>query len=347
MHLMKTMHSTMKAVQMARTGGPEVLALVELPTPQPKPGEVRVRAMAIGAGGPDVLIRNGTYKWMPPLPAIPGNEMAGVVDAVGNEVTRWSVGDRVLVSARELTQRGGCYAEFICVAETVPFELPATVGFDDAVSLGNFQLALALLASNGNLPAQSILLPGAAGGVATAVAQIARSRGLQVLGTASTAVKRDFALANGVHEIIEADPLRLPAAVMAVTKDRGVDLAFDHLGGALFVACLRSLAPFGMVVSYNILSGPPTADVFGELRQLLSKSLAVRTFSIHTVDNDRAQRRGLMESAIALMAAGKVRAPAAMRLPLSDASRAHELLDSGGSLGKIVLVPAHAKGPLE
>jgi len=127
---------TMRAVQLSETGGPEVLRLVDLPLPEPGPGQVRVRAAAIGAGGPDVLIRNGTYKWMPPLPAIPGNEMAGTVDAVGAGVTRLSVGQRVLVSARELAQRGGCYAECICVSEAAPFVLPPALGFDDAVSLG-------------------------------------------------------------------------------------------------------------------------------------------------------------------------------------------------------------------
>lgn len=329
----------MKAVQLRQTGGPEVLSLVTLPRPQPGRGEVRVRAIAIGAGGPDVLIRNGTYKWMPPLPAIPGNEMAGVVDAVGEGCTRLAVGERVLVSARELPQRGGCYAEYICVSEEVPFLLPERLAFDDAVSLGNFQLALALLASNGNLPARSILLPGAAGGVATAVAQVAKSRGLQVFGTTSSAEKREFALAHGVDEILDGAPSRLPDAVMAATDGRGVDLAFDHIGGDLFIACLRSLAPSGMAVSYNILSGMPSSDVFGELRALLSRSLAVRTFSIHAIDGDRAHRRGLMEEAIGLMASGRVRAPTAIRLPLAEARHAHELLDTGGSLGKIVLYP--------
>ena len=88
---------TMKAVQLQVTGGPEVLSLVDIPLPHPGPGQVRVRAHAIGAGGPDVLIRNGTYKWMPPLPAVPGNELSGVIDAIGEGVTRLSVGDRVLV----------------------------------------------------------------------------------------------------------------------------------------------------------------------------------------------------------------------------------------------------------
>ncbi len=329
----------MKAVQLRETGGPEVLSLVDLPLPEPGPGQVRVKAVAIGAGGPDVLIRNGTYKWMPPLPAIPGNEMSGVVDAVGSGVTRLAVGERVLVSARELPQRGGCYAEYICVAEAVPFVLPASLAFEDAVSLGNFQLAIALLASNGSLPAQAILVPGAAGGVATALAQVAQARGLRVIGTASSAEKRAFALENGVSEVIDGDAATLPERVMAMTGGRGVDMAFDHVGGELFVACLRSLAPFGMAVSYNILAGPPSNDVFDELRKLLGKSLAIRTFSIHTVDADIAQRRGLMAQAIALMAAGQVRAPRAMRMPLADARHAHELLDRGGSLGKLVLVP--------
>lgn len=330
---------TMKAVQLQTTGGPEVLSLVDLPLPQPGAGQVRVKAHAIGAGGPDVLIRNGTYKWMPPLPAIPGNELAGIVDAVGPGVSRLAIGDRVLVSARELPQRGGCYAQAICVAESVPFVLPDTIAFVDAVSLGNFQLALALLASNGNLPAKSILVPGAAGGVATALAQVARSRGLRVIGTASTAEKQAFAIENGVTDLVNGDVKTLPQQVMALTDGRGVDLAFDHVGADLFIACLRSLAPSGMAVSYNILAGPPSADVFDELRKLLARSLVIRTFSIHAVDADITQRRGLMEEAIRLMASGLVRALRAMRMQLAQARQAHELLDSGGTLGKLVLIP--------
>jgi NADPH:quinone reductase len=262
-----------------------------------------------------------------------------VVDAVGPGAARLAVGDRVLVSARELPQRGGCYVQAICVAEAVPFVLPQSIAFDDAVSLGNFQLALALLASNGNLPAQAILVPGAAGGVATALSQVARSRGLRVIGTASTPQKQAFALENGVTDLVDGDVQALPQRVMELTGGRGVDLAFDHVGAALFIACLRSLAPSGMAVSYNILAGPPSADVFDELRKLLARSLAIRTFSIHAVDADVTQRRGLMEQAIALMASGQVRAPRAMRLPLAQARQAHELLDSGGTLGKLVLVP--------
>ncbi len=100
----------MKAIQIMRTGGPEVLAYVELPTPVPGPNDVLVKAHAIGVNMPEVLVRRGTYAWMPPLPAIPGIEMSGVVVATGADVRALRVGQPVYVSARELVHRGGCYA---------------------------------------------------------------------------------------------------------------------------------------------------------------------------------------------------------------------------------------------
>jgi NADPH2:quinone reductase len=301
---------------------------------------VRVKAYAIGVGGPDRLIRKGTYKWMPPLPATPGNEMAGVIDALGTGVTQWAVGQRVFISSRELAERGGCYAQALCVAEDAPFALPDSISFDDAVSLGNVQLAQALLLGcNGGLPVKSILVPGAAGGVAGALTQLARHHGMTVLGTASSPEKRQYALSQGAQEVFSADADALPAAVMASTGGRGVDLAFDHLGGTMLLACIRSLAPLGTAISYNIVTGPPASDVFAQLRLLLSRSLAVRTFSIHTFDHDRVQRRGLMESAIQLMAHGHVKAPPVTAMPLADVQAMHRLLDSGQALGKLVLQP--------
>ncbi|SFQ61859.1 NADPH2:quinone reductase [Variovorax sp. OK605] len=334
------MSDMMKAVVVRVPGGPDALEHTELPVPRPGARQVLVKAHAIGAGGPDVLIRNGTYKWMPPLPAVPGNEMAGVVVAVGEGVADLAVGQRVLVSSRELPERGGCYAEYIAVPAGAPFVLPESISFDDAVSLGNFQLAQAMLQGcGGSTPAKSILVPGAAGGVATALVQIARHHGMQVIGTASTQHKRAYAMENGVSVLVDGQPAELPLQVMAQTGGRGVDLAFDHVGNELFMACIRSLAPFGTAVSYNIAGGPPAGDVFMALRALLSRSLAVRTFSIHTFDSDRAQRRGFMDSAIALMAAGHIRAPRTTVMPLGEVRRAHEILDAGTSLGKLVLRP--------
>ncbi len=331
----------MRAVQVHTPGGPEALLQVELPEPVAGPGEVRVRAHALGVGRPDVLIRNGTYKWMPPLPAIPGAELAGVVEQVGEGVTSLAVGARVLVSARDLAQRGGCYVESIVVPADAPYLLPETVGFADAVSLPNLQLAHALLLgfSRGRPDARSVLITGAAGGVAGMLGQLARHHGMLTIGTARSAAKRDFALAMGFDAVLDAAASPLPAQVKALTGGQGVDLAFDPIGAQLFTDCLHCLAPLGTAVSYNIVAGMPAEDVFKTLRSLLGRSLAVRCFSMHTFDEDRARRRSLMESAIALMAAGHVKAPPTLLLPMADVREAHKLLDDGQTMGKIVMQP--------
>lgn len=332
----------MQVVRVHQPGGPEALCIEQLPLPVPGPEEVRVKAHAIGVGRPDVLIRQGTYKWMPPLPAIPGAELAGVVDAVGVRVTSLKVGQRVLVSSRDLAQRGGCYVQSIVVPEDAPYILPETISFNDAVSLPNLQLALALMqaASPGHSPTPgTVLITGAAGGVATMLSQVARHNGFKTIGTARSEDKKNFALSNGFDVILDANPLTLVDQVMSVTGNQGVNLVYDHLGGAIFPACIRSLSPLGLAISYNIITGKPDTDVFGLLRELLGKSLGVRCFSMHTFDEDKNNRRSMMKGAIELMSNGHVKAPSALVLNFDQVAEAHEILDKGLTLGKIVLNP--------
>lgn len=329
----------MRTIRVHVPGGPEALVLEELPWPEPAPGEVRVRAEAIGVGRPDVLIRQGTYKWMPPLPATPGAELVGVVDALGDDAPRELLGRRVLVSARELVQRGGGYAEAICVPAAALFVLPGSIAAADAASLPNVQLALALMRAHGGAPVASVFVPGAAGGVGSALTQVARAQGATVYGTARSDDKRRFALANGVAALVAADPATIPGELHALTGGRGVDVAFDHLGGEWLTAALHALAPMGTLVSYNLILGFPARETLREQRALLGRSLAVRTFSMHTYDELPAQRRALMEQAIALMAEGRVAAPPTLALPMDAVRDAHERLDRGDVLGKIVLVP--------
>lgn len=318
------------------------MRLEQVPLPTPGPGEVRVEAHAIGVGRPDVLIRQGTYKWMPPLPAIPGAELAGVIDAVGDGVSALRIGQRVLVSSRDLPQRGGCYVQSIVVPEQVPYLLPYKVSFHDAVSLPNLQLALALMQAqnpgHGPVPG-TVLVTGAAGGVATMLSQVARHSGFRTIGTARSSEKRDFALSLGFDVVLDADPATLTEQVMQATHGKGVNLAYDHLGGAYLPACVRSLSPLGLAVSYNIITGKPDVDMFDLLRTLLGKSLGLRCFSMHTFDEDLANRRHLMAQALSLMAKGYVKAPPALILKMEDVAKAHDILDKGLTLGKIVLEP--------
>jgi NADPH2:quinone reductase len=329
----------MKAIQLWRPGGPEVLACVDLPLPEPAAHEIRVRAQAIGVGKPDALIRRGVYRWMPPLPAVPGNEMAGVVNAVGAGVTEFGIGERVLVSARELAQRGGCYAEMICVPAAAAYRLPDSVDAATAVSLPNYQLALALLYEAGARVPRSILVHGAAGGVATALLQVAQADGMLAIGTASSREKCDFARRAGATHVIDRSCQGIAEQVHAITGGAGVDMVLDHVAGPAFTDNLVLLAPLGTLMSYNILGGLPQKNLLEELRRFADKSLGVRCYTIHTLDSAPRTRRALMLRAIDLAACGKIRPPEPTRMALSDAVHAHQMLDAGNVPGKIVLIP--------
>ena len=331
----------MKVVEMRAPGGPEVLEVAEKPLPEPAAGEVRVRARAIGVSSADMLVRKGVYNWMPPLPATPGNEMAGVVDALGSGVNGVRAGQRVLVSSRELPFRGGCYAEAICVPAEALFPLPEAVAPNDAVSLPNYQLAGALLYESGVREPRSIVCYGASGGVGTALLQLAKCDGIAAIGIVSTEEKRAFARKAGIEHVLIRGKDDLLEGVMGLTGKRGVDVVYAMGGPAAdFVRNLDLLAPLGTLLSFGFLGGMmPDADIYGELRKRAGKSLGVRNYSIHALDHHRDLRRSLMERAIGLMAAGKLRPPPSTTLPLADARRAHELMEAARTIGKVVLVP--------
>jgi len=331
----------MKVIQMSAPGGPEVLELADRPLPEPVAGEVRVRAQAIGVSSADMLIRKGIYNWMPPLPAIPGNEMAGVIDALGPAVAGLQVGEKVLVSSRELPWRGGCYAQAICVPAAAVFRLPDTIAAHDAVTLPNYQLAGAMLYESGLRKPDSLLIHGAAGGVATAVIQLAVADGIQAIGTVSSEGKRAFALAAGAPHIIRRDVENVAERVRALTANRGIDVVFA-MAGPRFIGNLELLAPLGTLVSFSVLGGGmPGVDIFAALRHpaVLAKSLGVRVYSIHSLDDQPGTRRALLERAIVLMAQGRLRPPRPTLLPLAEAGRAHALLEAASTLGKLVLIP--------
>lgn len=326
----------MQAIQIEAAGGPEVLQLVTLPDPVPGDDDVVVRAHAIGVGKPDVLFRTGVYRWRPPLPAVPGAEMTGRIEAVGRKVENLRIGDPVLV----YRFRGGCYAEKVAVKADEVTVLPAGVDLDDAVSMPNYQVAWALLheAARG-IDAKSVYVNGAAGGVGCAIIQLCRSAGVQVIAGASTAEKCAFAERQGAGATVNYGSESPVTRVRELTQGRGVDLILDHIVGKDFTDNLDMLAPMGMIVSFNALGGFPEKDLFREMRAHLPISPAVRCFTMHSFDHDPAARARVAARTVALFAEGKVRPPVHARLPLAEARRAHEMLDARAALGKIILKP--------
>jgi NADPH2:quinone reductase len=320
-------------------GGPEALQIADVPNPIPRQGEVLVRAHAIGVGRPDVLVRRGTYRWMPPLPVILGNELAGSVEAVGPNVADTNIGKRVLVMARDQEQRGGCYAEYIAVpADRVHF-LPDSIDFEAAVCLPNYQLAWALLHTTTGRPAESVLIIGAAGGVGSALVQLAKCAGMTVIGTISSPEKARFAMSLGADHTINYRTESVSERVRALTGGRGVDLILDHICGPAFTDHLTVLARFGTLVSFSVFGGLPEKDVFREMLANSKNCPAVRCFSIHAFDHDPVER-GRMFNIVEEMVASEAICPVvSTRVPLAEARRAHELLEQGQTLGKIILVP--------
>ena len=173
---------------------------------------------------------------------------------------------------------------------------------------------------------------------------MAQTHGIVAIGTVSTPEKLAFAKAYGARQLILREPpskksVWVKAEVSRLTNGVGVDLVLDHVGGTGFTAQLELLAPLGTLLSYNALAGLPDENLLGAMRALLGKSLGVRCYSIHSLDSVPTKRAELMKKGLALMASGAVKAPRATLMPLSQAVQAHHMLDTGNTLGKIVLLP--------
>jgi NADPH2:quinone reductase len=329
----------MKLIRFNEPGSPSVLQCLDVPVPDPKPGEVLVRAHAIGVGIPDTLIRAGTYKHMPPLPATPGTELSGIVEKVGPGVTIRQPGQHVYVTARERPHRGGHYAEYVATPAEATFLLPESIDLDAAATLANYQVAYHIL-NDAVRPrkGQTVLIYAAAGGMGNALIDLAKAADLITIGVVSSAEKAKFACDLGADHVINRNSEVVSERINAITCGRGIDVIVDPVAGPSVPDNIALLAPCGMLVIYGALGG--TAEFDGRrMLRLGQNSPAVRQFTIHTWDHLVEERRKAMRALIDMLAAGKLHPRIYACLPLSDAVRAHEILESGAVLGKLLLRP--------
>lgn len=326
----------MQAIRLQRHGGPEVLELVELPMPTPAGGEVLVRAHTIGVGKPDVLVRTGLYPWCKTLPVVPGHELAGHVVALGEGVRDVTIGDPVLV----IRASGGGYAEYSTVSARALTRLPKDMEVERAVGALNYLAAWTMLHEVAGLKRdQTLYFNGASGGVGTALVQLANLVGATVIAGASSDAKCEFARARGAHHVInyaQQDPVE---RVREITGGRGVNVILDQFVGPQFERNFAMLTTFGQIIVYNQTGGLPSKNVMDAMFAQVAKCPALRVFSLHCYDDQPAKRHELLTNVLDLLASGKVASHVARRMPLSEARAAHELLDSGAVLGKILLKP--------
>jgi NADPH2:quinone reductase len=323
----------MRAVKIERTGGPEVLELVEIERPQLGPGEILLRNSAIGINFIDTYHRTGLYPLT--LPSGLGVEGAGVVEAVGEGVTRFKAGDRAAYALAGL----GAYAEYKVVPESRAVRVPDGVDLRTAAAiLLKGMTAEFLVRRTYPLKAgETALIHAAAGGVGQLLTQWAKAIGARVIATVGSEAKAARAHALGAEHVILYRTADVAAEVRRITGGAGVAVAYDSVGRNTFEGTLESLGRRGLFVSFGNASGPAPAVEPAQLMR--SGSLF---FTRPTLGDYVATTEELDASAAAvfeLVASGKLKVEIGQTFPLADVRKAHEALESRQTVGASLLIP--------
>jgi NADPH:quinone reductase-like Zn-dependent oxidoreductase len=340
----------MRQVWITRAGPPDVLQVREAPIPTPAPGEVRIAVGASGVNFADVMGRLGLYPDAPPIPYVPGYEVAGQIDAVGDGVSEDRLGEAVFALARF-----GGYSESLCVPHDQTFRRPAGMSLEAAAGFPvAFLTAYAsLVVMAGIKPGEHVLIHAVAGGVGLAVVDIARIFGATIYGTAS-ASKHDFLRERGVQFPIDYRRLDFEREIRRLTNGRGVQIALDSIGGRSWLKSYRALSAGGRLVIGGVSSLAP-----GQRRSVWSMvkfALTVPWFHFNPVAlanankgvsginlgrlwDQRALLRGWMDHLLDWYAAGHLRPQVDRVFPLDESADAHRYLQERCSVGKIILKP--------
>jgi NADPH2:quinone reductase len=326
-----------QAIQLKGKGGLDQLQEVELPLEAPKHGEIRIRVRASGVGSTDILKRTGYYPYRPAFPFVEGYEVVGDINAVGESVAGFALGQRVCA----LTVYGAWAEYFTRDAENF---VPVPDGLDDAEVIAlilNYVTAYQMIHRVAAMqPGQTALVTGANGGVGTALLELLRAEDFRALGLAS---RKHFDLIRSLGgEPIESRIEPIDSAVHAVLP-AGVDVAFDGLGGAGTGECIRAVRKGGLVVGYGFMAAHGTIDTMRGMASLfLGTRLAGRRGTFYGITQlyrkDKRPFKEDLPKLFQLLAARKIQPRIAARLPLLAGRDAERLLEVGGVSGKIVLL---------
>lgn len=322
----------MKAIQVKQVGGPEVMELVNLPVPEPKPNEAVVKLAASGVNFIDVYNREGRYKL--PLPFIPGQEGAGEVVSVGIDVKLVKSGDRVA-----WTSVMGAYAEFAAVPADRLVPIPAGVS-DPQAAATMLQGMTAHYLLHDSYPlkrGETALVHAAAGGVGLLLVQMAHNIGARVIATVSTEQKAKLARDAGADEIILYTQADFEAETERLMAGKGVDVIYDSVGKTTFEKGLNLLRPRGMMVLFGGSSGavPP----FDPIVLTQKGSLFLTRPSLGAYIATREELMARSSAVFGMIAAGKLKLRIEHRYPLAEAQRAHRELEGRKTTGKLLLLP--------
>lgn len=322
----------MKAIRVQHTGGPEVMELAEVPTPQPKATEALVKVSVAGVNSIDSQFRDGRLRT--PLPFIPGQEGAGVVTAVGPHAKTVKVGDRVAWSGTL-----GSYAEYVAGAEEHLVPVPQSVNDEQAAAAMMHGLTAHYLVHDAHKlkAGETALIHAAAGGVGLMVVQLAHAIGARVIGTVSSDEKGQLAREAGADEVIVFTKQDFEPELKRLTVGKGVDVVYDGVGKATFEKNLNVMRPRGMLVLFGMSSGPvPPVDP-AKLSDKGSLYMARTTLAHFTATREEliARTSALFE----MIAQGRLNVRIAKKYPLAEAAQAHRDMEARKMAGKLLLIP--------
>jgi len=323
----------MKAIEIAKPGGPEVLKLVERPVPQPKANEILIKVAAAGVNRPDVLQRSGNYPVPPDASDLPGLEVAGEVAAVASSVEAFKPGDKVCALVH-----GGGYAEYCVAPEVTALPVPKGWTLSEAASLPEtFFTVWANVYDRARLaPGESLLVQGGTSGIGVSAIQMAKATGNRVFATAGSDEKCAACLRLGADKAINYRTQDFAAEIKAATGGKGVNVILDMVGGDYVPKELKSLADDGRLVFIAFLRGHKSElDINEVMRRRLT--LSGSTLRPRPVEFKGQLARNLRENIWPLIEAGKIRPEIYKTFPLANAAEAHRLMESSQHIGKIVL----------
>jgi NADPH:quinone reductase-like Zn-dependent oxidoreductase len=344
----------MKAVVQTGNGGFDVLQVQERPDPPVGPGEVRIAVKAAGVNFADTMARVGLYPDAPKPPCVMGYEVAGTIESVGEGVTDFALGDRVMAGTRF-----GGQAELVTVPADQALPLPERLSFEQGAAFPvNYGTAYAALVIMGSLrEGDRVLIHAAAGGVGIAATQIARNASADIFGTASPS-KHDAIRAQGVAHAIDYRSQDFEAETMRITGGEGVDLVIDALGPTSFRKDYRVLRPGGRMVMYGLseVTKESGRDIPAALRSLVKMPLATIPWwkSLALMNENKGvfglnmlkwwEREGsldrLTEPLVADLAAGRLEPVVSEAFPFERAGEAHKFIAERRNVGKVVLFPS-------
>jgi NADPH:quinone reductase len=328
----------MKAILCRAFASPPQLALEDVPPPRPGPGELLIDVRASGVNFPDFLMVEGKYQRLPPLPFVPGMELAGTVAGVGDDVAGFAVGDRVLATPGQ-----GGFGEKAVASTQDCWKIPAAVPFDIASTMGLvYQTAYFALTDRAQMqPGEIVLVLGAGGGVGMACVQLAKAMGARVIAAVSRPARAALAREAGAEHVIDLSGPnlrdRLREEVSAATQGHMADIVLDPVGGDAFDAAVRAVAWRGRLVVIGFAAGriPEIKANYLLLKNIALIGLAWSDYRARWPERVAEAQQELF----ALLQSSKLAPHIDRRLPLSRASEALSLIAKGEVLGKLVLVP--------